>query len=252
MSTSLKRADRSTFTLVEMMVAMSILSIVLLLMLRMVYFSQQAWLVSEGKAVIYQNSRVVKNVLEQDFKSMVRSSINGRAVPYYVASHDADDKNNSLLFVIVTINRELAFGESPLCEVAYRFHRDASEPDDQYELQRMVITDQHKAYYDFHNADTVSSWYVNDLSSAIAPLPQWETVAEGIDSFSISLKSSAGNAIAKGAQSTQPIGEVIIDCSIFEPSKKFASQAEKHKTIRDFNFFFTLHSYVDEGLNPGT
>ena len=110
----------------------------------------------------------------------------------------------------------------------------------------------HKAYYDFHNADTVSSWYVNDLSSAIAPLPQWETVAEGIDSFSISLKSSAGNAIAKGAQSTQPIGEVIIDCSIFEPSKKFASQAEKHKTIRDFNFFFTLHSYVDEGLNPGT
>ena len=72
------------FTIVELLVGMSILSILMLMMFRFVISAQRMLDISDSTWGIYENSRVVFDLIERDLQSAVASSIGGDEISFYI------------------------------------------------------------------------------------------------------------------------------------------------------------------------
>jgi len=80
----------ATFTLVELMVSLSILSVLMLLLVQFVISAQRAMLMSEGIQRMNDDQRVALEIIERDLSSAVVSSMVGQEVGLYVSNPDTD------------------------------------------------------------------------------------------------------------------------------------------------------------------
>ncbi len=209
------------FSLIELLVAMTILVMMMGMMLYILATSQKNWKHQEGRTKLYNNSRIVFDLLERDIRSMVVSDVDGRKIGFHVYDHDSTDalKRNIACFVAST---EPATGStSRLCEIKYRFHSQQNQSD-RFLLQRQQVSSVNSADWDFFNVPLTagSEWYLNNSLSS----PEFENVVGGVKRFSIQFyvqDPDTGSLILVDETNTdqyattQPI-QVIVNMELFE------------------------------------
>ncbi len=206
------------FTLIELLVSMTILSIIIVILLYITQSAQTNWTNQEGRSKIYQNSRVVFDVLDRDFRSIQTSDISGQEVGFHIFDHDSEDvsKRNLICFV-ATIEPDVG-ATSRMVEVSYRFHRDPAAANTRWILERQQVSNNDPAgNWDFF--DTPANWHENDNvdpGPPEVPPPPWETVAAGIEEFTLEVYAPGGSSpLAPGDYTTRP-ERVMVHLSIFD------------------------------------
>ena len=79
------------------MVGMSILSILMLMMFRFVISAQKVLDLSDSTWGIYENSRIVFDLIERDLQSAVASSIGGEEIPFYTGDQRYTDAAGTIV-----------------------------------------------------------------------------------------------------------------------------------------------------------
>jgi prepilin-type N-terminal cleavage/methylation domain-containing protein len=120
---------RRAFTLIEVLISMTILSILVLLMLQFLAGTQKLWRINRTNIRIYENSRVAFEVVERDMRSSMTSDISDKQVGFWVnGAYDSTAASTSQLCTFVSSVEHHEDADSRLCEIAYKFHTQYGAP----------------------------------------------------------------------------------------------------------------------------
>ncbi len=217
------QSHRSPFTLIEIMVAMLILSILLLLLMRILVTSQSIWLRNTTDAQVFENAWVALDVIERDVRSMVASSLPKREIGFYLAENDITDEAKSLSACIVSAIEPPIKANSQLCEISYFFHKDPKAPSTRHRLMRQIITDDN-ANWNFFGAP--ADWYLNGASS--------ELLVSGVDDFRILFYDALGNIIPYDTEEFSLPSRVEIFLLLFDEAAIDLPPEKRQETFRGF------------------
>ena len=127
---------RRKFTLVELIVAMTLVSTIMLVLFSFLASSQRTWSLSDSAARIYRNSRTAFNIIERDLQCIVNSAVPNREIGLHVFGPTPTDANDALHACLVASTGPLEGAYSRLCEITYKHHVDPGDPATQYYLTR--------------------------------------------------------------------------------------------------------------------
>lgn len=231
--------SRRCFTLVELMVAMSILSLLMLLLFQFLISIQKNWALSEGTSRIYENASIVFDLLENDFRTMTVSGITNEKIGYYVGNPNPDNPSQALIACIVSVNDPIEDGaKSHLVEVSYKHHTSASDPAHRYQLRRQVVSDVDAgANWDFYGEPP--GWYDNDHASSTRP--NYEEVINGVAEFQLLFYDSHGNQIAPNTDTCVMPSQVVVNLVLFDETLQNAPASVRFRTMRAFTKIFSLN-----------
>ena len=223
------KRQKNKFTLIELLVSISIF---LTLMTIVVYITNQVhrtWKLTEANSRVYENSRLLIDVLENDLKCLRTSSLSDSYFGFYVGDHDSvDNTKDFMLCFVAQIEANDTNAESNLCEVTYKFHKDDNDLDNQYIVKRQVVSDTDSTNWNFHNQP--DNWW--DNSSSDEP---YETVIAGVDDIQIRIYDTSGVQVPAGNGTEQPV-RIEIDIDVFDEFLLDDSLVEERmKTQRNFN-----------------
>jgi hypothetical protein len=225
----------SRFTLVELMAAMTVVVVMMMMLLRLVSAAQQCWELCESRSRIYENSRVLFDVLERDFRSAVSSTIPDKQIGFYVGDpFGASGMLRGLHACFVASSDPPVMGDSRLCEVSYRW--DPEDPDHPYVLRRQAVSDRDASNWDFTGRP--NGWYLNNVSND--DLAAFETVVDGVLEFTISCYDSANLALPANLDSLQIPNRVEVRAVLCDPYLVDAPSAVRFRTQRSFTKIFYL------------
>lgn len=120
---SRKKYNIHSFTLIELITAMSIFTVLMLVMMRFFSESQQAWTVSNQRSRIFENAQVAMDLISRDIQSAYyeeKTALTG--IPFWHLSK-IDTTNGSremLSFISATPIRPNEDCTSNMCEVQYK------------------------------------------------------------------------------------------------------------------------------------
>jgi len=204
MNLSIKfRCARRNFTLVELLTAMAVLSILMLMLFQFFSSAQRAWSAMETNTRIYENARIVLEVITRDLQSAVASNEDGRKIPFYVGPDGAGGVGNQIGFISrVEGNNDV---QADLCEIVYSWTNVVGSPNYQYQFRRSRVCDRNSGgavnnAWDFYNK-TDASWVTTGLT------PQ--QVIPGVLALSFTCVYSLPNPYT----STNPTTNYIIDAN---------------------------------------
>ncbi len=146
------------FTIIELIVGMTILSLLMLMMFRFVLSSQRTLDLNDSIWGIYENSRIVFDLIEHDVQSAVASSIAGQQIGFYVGNpslngdDDANDKDDAIHLCFVSSTEPTDAATSRLCEINYNHHVDktATSNSKPYVLYRKLTCEDDNTFWDFY------------------------------------------------------------------------------------------------------
>ncbi len=229
---------RHYFTLVELLVAMGLLSVMMLLMVELSNQSQQLWRSTEHSARAYENSRTAFDQLERDIKSMIASSAPNRQVKFEVLTSRPDgpslDPSDCLLFAVVSSQAPYANSVTRYNEIIYRHHVSPSEPDTQYSLQRQMVSDNDATNWNCLNPDP--DWHENEI---FAGEGKFETMISGVSEFEIKFYDINNNRIPAGTYATLP-NRVVVNMVVFDEALSDEVATLRSQTERTFSKVFFL------------
>ncbi len=123
------KTDRSGFTLIELIAAMGVFSIIMLVLLSFFSSAQNIWNLSRQKTTMYENARIALDLISRDLQCMYYEQ--GK-VPFYhhpgtAANYDSSPGNNdndteALYFISATNCLPGYDNNTRLCEIAYKFY----------------------------------------------------------------------------------------------------------------------------------
>jgi type II secretory pathway pseudopilin PulG len=126
---TVKPANRqAAFTLIELLAAMGVLSLIMFVLISFFSSAQKAWTMSNARAETYENARIALDLITRDLQCAYyeenkipfwhRSNMSGiwAAVPY------EQYFNEALYFVSATSNPPNDDCDSRLCEIAYQLY----------------------------------------------------------------------------------------------------------------------------------
>ncbi|MGL4855165.1 MAG: PulJ/GspJ family protein, partial [Lentisphaeria bacterium] len=99
------------FTIVELMVALAIFSIIMLVMMGIFDQAQRALRGSNSLTTVYENARVVFQTIEQDFINAVASSDHGQEIPFSITRDG---------FPCMVVSADIPDAKSRFIEVSYK------------------------------------------------------------------------------------------------------------------------------------
>lgn len=196
------------FTLVELLMAMVILSVIMMLMFRFTTAASDAWTKSAANMRIYNNARAALDLIEQDLRAIVISGETGAEIRLHVYGPGSDQ----LTFVAAT-GEDSAY-DTELVEVMYDL--------DGSVLKRAEVGD-NSGGWNFLGAP--AGWYTNDSAS-------FNEVIGGVQSLKFTVYNAAGSEIA-GAGDYTDIARVRIDMTLRDEQTlvdSIAAQAEREFT----------------------
>ncbi len=221
------------FTLVEILVAMFILSIMMLMVMQILLYSQRTWSRAASRTQIYENARVAIDLVERDLRSSVTSALANRQIGMYVGDPDPKDAAKSLDFRVVASTDPPTTAYSRLAEISYRFHTDRGSSTSSlqpFTLYRQVVTDHDTINWDFYNRPT--NWYLNNKSSS--NLPPYEKVIGGVASFHVSFYDENDDLIPPDTDSADMPLRIEIYLAVFDERLVDAPEDERFRTQRAF------------------
>lgn len=225
------------FTLVELMLALTVVSLLMLMLFRFLASAQMAWTLSESTSRIYENSRVAFDLLEQDVQALVTSTESGFTIGVYTGNPNPADSTDCLYTCFIASTEPHDSATSRLCEISYKHHTDPSASSTQYNLQRQITCDNDTNNWgDF--LGQLSAWYLNNTIGG--NYQQFEKVVGGVDSFNITYYDGSGNAFAASSDMSTMPARAVVDLTLFDETKKHADPEERFKTQRTFTKIFYL------------
>ncbi|MCH2176172.1 MAG: hypothetical protein MK193_10645 [Lentisphaeria bacterium] len=217
------------FTLVELMIAMSVLSLIILMMLYVFRSTQKNWQWHINRTKVYQNSRIAFDILEIDLKGLVTSKIEDQTIAFHLYNHDAKTLDTSEVITFVSLAEPDDSMKTEFSEITYSFHTDPDYPSSQYVLRRQQVYENDALNWNFYNNPT--DWYLNDTST----YPYYPLVY-GVWSFSVSAVNSELNTLTEGATYTDMPVRIQVQITLFDDRFSSQFQAEsRQQSIRSFN-----------------
>lgn len=120
----------SAFTLLELLVAISIFSMMMALLFMYIDAAQRAWTDSSNRGMVYENARIAFDLLARDIQSAYYSR---EVTPFWhKAATDSSwgaNRNESLAFISTTNVPPFDNCESKLCEIKYQLYYASSHAD---------------------------------------------------------------------------------------------------------------------------
>ena len=227
---------RRKFTLVELIVAMALISSIMLILFSFLSSSQRTWSLSDSTARIYQNSRTAFNIIERDLQCIVNSAVSNREIGLYVFGPTPADANDALHACFVASTEPLAGAYSRLCEITYKHHIDSSDPATQYNLTRQLVSDNDSVNWDFLG-QPADWWLNNNLNPDLA---EFEKVVGGVAEFSMTFYTEDNTVFSAGSDTVVRPARVVVDLVLFDELLKNLPAMQRFKTQRSFTKVFYL------------
>ena len=127
-----KKYNFNSFTLIELITAMAVFTVLMLVMMRFFSSSQEAWTTSNQRSMIFENAQVAMDLISRDIQSAYYDVELGKQVPFWHLSQ-ADTTHHvreMLSFISATPMRPNDDCTSNLCEVQYKlFYTTTTTPD---------------------------------------------------------------------------------------------------------------------------
>jgi prepilin-type N-terminal cleavage/methylation domain-containing protein len=232
---------KHAFTLVELIVAMGILSLLMLLLVQFVILTQRVWLLSQQRTRVYENSRAVFEIVERDFQTISVSNEPGRLVKLYIGTPIAANAAKSRHCCIVSIQDPHPDALTRLVEISYKHHIDGDEPSEMYTLRRQVVSENDPANWNCVNPS--GTWYLNENTSPNRA--NFEVVARGVESFSMAFYDAGSNLMTAGVHGLAPV-RIVVNVTLFDESLIDLPQSERFKTQRSFTKIFHLPTLLTQ------
>lgn len=105
----------SSFTLVELLAALAVFSIIMLLLMRFTNAANTTWTKSAANMRVYQNARAVMDLIGQDLRGIVLSSVDGEEIEIYDHA-GTDDKQLTFVSAVGEDDNDA----SELVEITYQ------------------------------------------------------------------------------------------------------------------------------------
>ena len=133
MTNGTNRRNKHSFTLLELLVAMAVFSMMMAILFRFIDIAQSAWTNSASRSMVYENARLAFDLIGRDLQSSYYSE---DTIPFWhKAATDSswgENRNESLAFIATTNIPPFDNCDSKFCEVKYQLyyadnHDDANE-----------------------------------------------------------------------------------------------------------------------------
>ena len=229
------------FTLVELIVAMGILSLLMLLLFHFVVAVQRAWSVSQQRTRVYEKSRAVFEVIERDFQTIVVSEEPGRLVNFYAGAPVPTRADESQHCCVVSSQDGHPDAKTRLNEISYKHHIDEDFPTQSHSLWRQQVSDNDSANWNCINP--TGTWYKNNVASP--ELANYEVVARGVQKFEMIFYDKNNTVMARGVPHQTPPNRIIVNITLFDESVPDIGE-ERFKTQRSFTKIFHLPSLLEQ------
>ncbi len=221
-----QRARRPAFTLLEVMVSMTILSILIVLLLSMVNAASQLWRDSENRVDSYREARAALNVIASDLESIFPSTntnffaLDPRGLPATAAPKTVA----SSVFFLSALPRDAQdqnAGKSDLCQVGYFMA---------YDKTTLNNTNQsYNLYRYFRSSDPTfaaikSNQFFQNMTST--PAGGEEILARNVTSFKVSAYTidRATGALGPFAQTAETSSPDVIEITLTAVNKESAAK----------------------------
>jgi type II secretory pathway pseudopilin PulG len=206
----MKRIQKSNFTLIELLAAMGIFTIIMLIVFQMLASSQKVWSLSETNTRIYENARIALDVITRDLQCAIASNRPGGEIPFWTGAVAAPSTptGNDLLAFVSAVDPS-TYAQSKLCEIVYH-HADDTSGD--YEFKRSIVCDTLSSgtantNWDFYGVNSGTAW----LSGALR-----NTVIRGVDDLQLICQDGSGATMAAGTYTELPAA-VYVSITLFDP-----------------------------------
>ncbi|MDP7740205.1 MAG: hypothetical protein QGF67_02110 [Lentisphaeria bacterium] len=227
---------RRKFTLVELIVAMTLVSTIMLVLFSFLASSQRTWSLSDSAARIYRNSRTAFNIIERDLQCIVNSAVPNREIGLHVFGPTPTDANDALHACLVASTGPLEGAYSRLCEITYKHHVDPGDPATQYYLTRQLVSDNDSANWDFLGQP--AGWWLNNNPNP--DLAGFEKVVGGVAEFSMTFHTEDNAVFSADSDTVVRPARVVVDLVLFDESLKNLPAPQRFKTQRSFTKVFYL------------
>lgn len=165
----------SRFTLVELLVAMAVLSILMLMTFQFLDSAQRAWSLTNANTRVYENARIAIDLIGRDLDNAVASDTWLEEIPVF---YDATDR---LPVFVAASSLVPDNARSKLCEISYWVTDSSPGPGfEPYTLYRAAIDDTDAANWDFFRE--ITDGWVDTPAHADRP---WQPVIGGVESLEI-------------------------------------------------------------------
>jgi len=186
---TIRRAWRSArFTLLELLVAMSILVMLMTLLLNIIQRAQSIWVLERKKTEIYENARVLFELVSRDLQGLVASEkpevrymlnlgydVLDATPPKFESQYDvraAFVTSSGIGYAPVFPGKD----QSDLVEVVYLLEKEGLQR--HVTSDRDLVLDTWDVRYDFYGASTMD-WVKTKT------IDRYDTILEGVESFDI-------------------------------------------------------------------
>ena len=227
------RATRAQhFTLVEILVALAILSILMLMVLTILIRAQQLYRHTSSQTAIYENQRVAMDVLERDLRSAITSSVPGREIGLYISRPDPASEDSAHHITVVSSTTTPANATSQLAEISYAFHTDRGATGDlrPFTLYRQVTSNLDDDNWNFTGRPT--NWFINNAPNP--NLGRYEEVVRGVSSFAIRCYDETNTALPADLDTSAMPYRIEIMITLFDEALTNAKEEERFRTQRTY------------------
>ncbi len=221
------------FTLVELLVAMGLLSVMMLLLVQFLLMAQRRWAANSANTRMFENSRLVFELLEHDLRAAIASGVPSHQIGFHVGNPVTTDAGNCLYLCVVSSTDPHQDAKCHLSEISYRFHLDqatATPLTPPFVLARQVVSDNDAANWDFPGRP--ANWWQNDHASA--DLAEYEPVISGVASFTVLCYDRDERLIVPGTDLLELPNRVEISLELFDEAYRNAPVDVRFQHTRAF------------------
>ncbi|NOY79554.1 MAG: hypothetical protein GXP31_00985 [Kiritimatiellaeota bacterium] len=152
---------KTRFTLIEILAAMAVLTVLMAMVFTFFASAQKAWSITDTNTRIYENARVVFDLISRDLQCALASKESGREIPFYQAfgtDFDPNNWNKRLALYFVTVAPPTTTAQTQICEVGYQLYTGSasSHSGDRYWLRRSRTCDSDGAVWNFYGVTAVA------------------------------------------------------------------------------------------------
>lgn len=119
----MNRKRKMSFTLLELIVAMAIFTMMMAVLFRFIDLSQRAWVDSSNRSMVYENARLAFDLISRDLQSSYYSK---DTIPFWHKGATdlawGDNRNESLAFISTTSTPPYDNCDSKFFEIKYQLH----------------------------------------------------------------------------------------------------------------------------------
>lgn len=177
------RTRRQKFTIVEILVAMAVFSILMLLIMQIFGSMQSVWTSTSNKTETYQNARVIMDMLATDFQSAYYNAEADVATSwcYYQTDDEPTDSSKPIWFVTHR-QKSIQAKNSSLVQTGYWLEQVTKDGVTLYALKNLVISNMKIV-----GAGDTDTYYDFLYTTEKRPHANLRSIASGLKSFAVTL-----------------------------------------------------------------